>query len=575
MIKKSIILFLLICLLFSGCSHNSNIHEDNKEILLTINDEPLYAEELEKIISQYEEKGLTETEIIEGMILELVTLQQADEFSVSVSDEDVNSIVDELSNLEQTLFYEKALEQYGSEDTYKQAVYYKMVYDKITEKIKENFVDNFLVNSEIMQIRINDYTSQYTSGDFEANDMDEDLFFSEVKDTYYGDLLSVLSDLHFKVWRYKTAKESKLSYVSYNGSDLFQKQSYNITSDSLEFKGENYELKEVSLAEIQDRFGNYFYIPNAAQERYGFIQGKAVHVLEKDVRGLYLTLGEETTITVKIIIAPILSLYNDFQGNSIIKGIENNQNKIEYFQPELGIYYSLIGDIEYTELEKILVDHITYSIVADNLDSELSDGYSQHFEEASGDLYFNNCIPTAYDMVYFNPQIARTEQWNLEQVVEYLGISSFTPSYIPKGLNLYPYGADSFVSEYVNDKMYWTVAYEDDLLVYDNFGFYFSDFSLGEDKPLRRTLLVEASKDDIPASDVGYIFETTKLSKIKDIELVIGGFNSPYYNGGTEPVGYSEIYVAEFIINNVGYRIKSQNLTQAEFIEVLTSMPVF
>ncbi|MDE7431337.1 MAG: hypothetical protein K2N34_05420, partial [Lachnospiraceae bacterium] len=122
--KRFYFLALAACLFFNSCaSVDSRDLSTNQNILLIVNDEPLYSEEFIKISSHYEEIGLTETEIIEGMILELITLQQAESFSISVSQDEIDSRINELSAIEESFFYEKAIEQYGSVDEYKQSLY--------------------------------------------------------------------------------------------------------------------------------------------------------------------------------------------------------------------------------------------------------------------------------------------------------------------------------------------------------------------------------------------------------------------------------------------------------------------
>lgn len=88
-------------------------------------------------------------------------------------------------------------------------------------------------------------------------------------------------------------------------------------------------------------------------------------------------------------------------------------------------------------------------------------------------------------------------------------------------------------------------------------------------------MLIEVSKNKIPESDVIYEAEKVKVSKIKNTELTVGSYKDPYYKGEKEPAGYSENYIAEFISGNVGYRIKSENISQEEFIKILLSMPCF
>ncbi len=585
MTKKFLIPIIVLSLLLSGCNKNeSNASISNKNVLITVNGEPIFEEELEKIKLKYEEKKLTDSEIIEGMILELITLQQADKFSISISQEDVDSRYNELVNLEQSLFYEKAIEQYGSEENYKDSLYYKLVYDEVSTKIKKSFSDIFSIENTLLQERTQDYISQYTSMDFEENNVDKEIFSEEVTQAYKESFLFALEDLYFKVWQYKEAKISKLSFENYNRNDLFQVQEYDITADTLQFKGKTYEMKEIALEEIQDRFGNYFYLSNSLKDSYSVISGKAIHIPSKNVQGLYVTLGTDSPITIKLIVSPVLSLYNDFKENGIIEGKEDGLNKIEYIQSELGIYYSISANMEYMELKNLLNSCIPYIQTHKSLNSNntsniitTTNNFTKKIKLANGTLFFNNYIPTTNDIAYFNPDTAHTEKWNLEQVTEYLG-TSFYPSYIPKTLKLCEnFYSGTFISESMDKSIYWTVAFENDKdsPIYDNFGLFYSNSFNNEYNPLRKNLYIEVSKNKIPESDTVYSYKTTKKSKIGNIELTIGFYNAPYYKSSKECVGYSKHFVAEFIADNVGYRIKSENLSQEDFIKILTSISIF
>ncbi|MDO5716937.1 MAG: hypothetical protein Q4Q17_03980 [Tissierellia bacterium] len=203
--------------------------------------------------------------------------------------------------------------------------------------------------------------------------------------------------------------------------------------------------------------------------------------------------------------------------------------------------------------------------------------FTQTIEVANGRLFFNECIPSTNDIAYFNPDTARAERWDLEQVTEYLG-TSFYPSYVPKSLKLCEdFYSGTFISEYIDESMYWTVAFEgdEDSPVYDHFGLFYSDSFADEYNPLRKNLYIEVSKNKIPESDILYSYETSEKSKISNTELTIGFYKAPYYDGKKEPAGYSECFVAEFMMDNVGYRVKSENLSQDDFIKILTSLPVF
>ncbi len=572
--KKLIIPALAICLSLAGCSSTGASQDiPKKDILLTVNGEALYQEEFDKIFAKYKEKGLTEAEILEGMVLELVTLEKADDFSVSVSEEDVQARYEELLALDQSLFQEKALEQYGSEDAFLEALHYKLVYEETADQIKSSFSQSFSLNDAVLQERTKDYVSQYAKADFEENDMDAADFEQETMHTYTDSLLSSLQELYFKVWQYQTAANSELSYVSYDGEPLFQKSDYALSPDSLTLKGKTYDLKELSLAEVQDRFGNYFYLSNTLTDSYGALNASAVHIPEQDVRALYATLGDDKPVTIQMIVSPILSLYHDFKGNGFVTSTENGLTTLTYLEPALGIYYEVSAARNETELEAFFRQCLPY-LSAQSADTVSPEEFQAKFELTDGVLYFNDYTTAKSDIAYFS-ESARTEQWDTTQVTDYLGVS-FTPSYVPAGLMLCetPY-SDTFLSETVNDTMYWTVAYENDSLVFDNFGLFYSDSFSEEYNPLRKTLVIEVSKHKLPQSDVLYHYDTTEASTLQSIPLTIGAYQSPYYEGSDQPAGYVPCYVAEFMDQDVGYRVRSENLTQQEFIDVLHSLPVF
>ena len=122
------------------------------------------------------------------------------------------------------------------------------------------FLENYSIREELLQVRASDYVSQYTAADFEENDMDKEIFSDEVVQNYYDSCLDRLQELYFKVWKYRIANESSVSYNNYSGNDLLKKQEFDITANKLNFKGKKYELEMFSFDEVQERFGDYFYL---------------------------------------------------------------------------------------------------------------------------------------------------------------------------------------------------------------------------------------------------------------------------------------------------------------------------
>ena len=51
-----------------------------------------------------------------------------------------------------------------------------------------------------------------------------------------------------------------------------------------------------------------------------------------------------------------------------------------------------------------------------------------------------------------------------------------------------------------------------------------------------------------------------------------GLWQPPYYDGGAEPAGYENIYVAEFEQDGVGFQIRCENLSQEDAWRVACSL---
>ncbi len=55
---------------------------------------------------------------------------------------------------------------------------------------------------------------------------------------------------------------------------------------------------------------------------------------------------------------------------------------------------------------------------------------------------------------------------------------------------------------------------------------FYSDSFTDEYNPLRRKLLIEVSKDELPVADVLYSFDKVEVSKVKKNELTVGVLQS-------------------------------------------------
>lgn len=91
-----IIILLILC-----CSCNNEYTDENRPrdntVIVTVNGEPILKSEIDPVYADYasnEDNTVTYEKIVEDTILEILVIQQADKYGISVTEEDVdNSII--------------------------------------------------------------------------------------------------------------------------------------------------------------------------------------------------------------------------------------------------------------------------------------------------------------------------------------------------------------------------------------------------------------------------------------------------------------------------------------------------
>lgn len=161
------------------------------------------------------------------------------------------------------------------------------------------------------------------------------------------------------------------------------------------------------------------------------------------------------------------------------------------------------------------------------------------------------------------------EDWTQKKISEYLTVSP-VPSYVPEDLTWgYPQ-SDAQTTQ----KVYTKKA--DSSIAFATFAYNFIEPQLTREyNPLRRTLEVKAAKSTLPVVECVYMTEESAVSMVADVSMKIGICKIPYqFNEKNEPIMTRDVYVAEFIHNEVGYQLVANNLTQKEFTDVLASVIV-
>ena len=96
MVKKSAKLFLIftICTVCCSCkSAKGNLRSPTEEILVTVNNEEILESEISYVYRQYENTNITFDKIVEDSILEILAIQQAANFGITVSEEDIDDSI--------------------------------------------------------------------------------------------------------------------------------------------------------------------------------------------------------------------------------------------------------------------------------------------------------------------------------------------------------------------------------------------------------------------------------------------------------------------------------------------------
>lgn len=161
----------------------------------------------------------------------------------------------------------------------------------------------------------------------------------------------------------------------------------------------------------------------------------------------------------------------------------------------------------------------------------------------------------------------RKESWDNEEIFEYLGLSPIS-ILIPPDL-----AADLPENTPANQVVIFN---KDDKIAYDTFHYtYFEPQLTKEINPSRRVLKVSVSKDKYPCDCELYMKEDSLTSIVNGNEVKLGVSKQAFeFDENEKPTAYFSRYVGEFMLNDVGYRVIADNLTQKEFTDVVYSIVV-
>lgn len=203
------IVFYLFVFLFSlviiSCSAKSDLS------LIQVNGEIISHEEIQHVLQRYEDKGefvkVSEEDVVKSAIEEVLVLQEAGKLGITVDEAELDHKMDALKNMNQNLFYDLAVKQYGDIENYREALKLRMLYqgtrDKImSDYVKDNPIDVELVKAEMVSEGVIQEKSEYDNEENRA-------LVSQFTHSY----VLKKGKEHFDQWVHSLVENATIEYV--------------------------------------------------------------------------------------------------------------------------------------------------------------------------------------------------------------------------------------------------------------------------------------------------------------------------------------------------------------------------
>lgn len=191
------------------------------------------------------------------------------------------------------------------------------------------------------------------------------------------------------------------------------------------------------------------------------------------------------------------------------------------------------------------------------------------------EIYFNElgAGTAAANRIYFDPEETYEKQLTFTQLIDYLG-RDVRPAFIPQGLQ--PVLVED-VS--VEDMKFTMICKNDGTILYDITSFFYQEKPGNPDyDPLERKLVISVSKREL-WSDCKYVWpEDMRKTYLNGHEVQLGKRKMDYgpftvvENGPNIPAGYYDLLIAQFQFAGLDYEVVADNLTEGEFVKIISSM---
>lgn len=177
-----------------------------------------------------------------------------------------------------------------------------------------------------------------------------------------------------------------------------------------------------------------------------------------------------------------------------------------------------------------------------------------------------NQLTAALDVGLSRILLEHGQAWSLSKILDYWGFDPL-PTELPEGL----------VAEF-DETSTWKYA-EADGQVWDQFSFQWGD-GLDVYDPLERRLTVTVSGSEIFNCGINFFDDELLPSTIGGVEMYLGRREVSYgpYTDGPDgekiPAGYYPLMEADFEYGGLQFQVTAENLSEEEFVAVLSSMVV-
>lgn len=264
---KRMILGITIFLIIAICILDILFEKESHNVIAKVNGEDILLENLE--IAEKEYESFNREELIEALILETLVLQKADDFNITVTQ---NELDEKMNMVEQMgeLINNKILEKYNDMDNYKKALECRMLYEKVRQKVKGDFIHCIRFKDNILEEESKKYI---LDNNIDNNKDSVKLIKSQYIKNYYDSIFNV----YFEVWKYGLLNDAKIemdnsyfrpnttphlnsndaSKIEFSMIPYFYKAYFNMESSKLL---KNYDIINVRTIPIKNYHDRYLFL---------------------------------------------------------------------------------------------------------------------------------------------------------------------------------------------------------------------------------------------------------------------------------------------------------------------------